>query len=218
MKLIKHLVVETGPQADASVIWLHGLGADGHDFAPIVPHLKLAGATRFVFPHAPAQPVTINGGYVMPAWYDILEMSITRKVDAAGIAHSRVAIEALIAAEKARGIPASRIVLAGFSQGGAMSLDVGLRHHERLAGLMVLSAYLPLDDALESKTPNWDAPILQCHGTQDPVVPMALGTKTRDSLVAAGLAVEWASYPCEHTVHPREISDIGVWLNARLFG
>ncbi len=217
MRLIKHLTLDTGPNPDASVIWLHGLGADGIDFEPVVPHLKMAGATRFIFPHAPSQPVTINGGYVMPAWYDILEMSFGRKVDSVGIGRSRDAIRELIAVERARGIPASRIVLAGFSQGGAMSLDVGLRHEEQLAGLLILSAYLPLPDALEQQTPNWNAPILQCHGTHDMVVPTSLGAEARDALKSQGLAVDWRTYPCPHSLHPTEIDEIGTWLNGLLF-
>lgn len=212
------VVVETGPEPEACVIWLHGLGADGHDFEPIVPHLGMARSTRFVFPHARRQPVTINGGMVMRAWYDILEMSVQRHVDIEGIAVSRQQIEALLGAEKARGFVPGRIVLAGFSQGGAMTLDVGLRHAETLAGLLVLSAYLPVPDALESAKPDRVPPIFMGHGSFDPVVPAMLGQASAEKMRQAGLTVDWQTYPAPHSTHPQEIADVGVWLNARLFG
>lgn len=216
--LLECVVVETGPEPEACVLWLHGLGADGHDFEPIVPHLRMKRPTRFVFPHADRQPVTINGGMVMRAWYDILELSIRRHVDAAGIARSRAQIEALLGAEKARGIPPGRIVLAGFSQGGAMTLDVGLRHAEQLAGLLVLSAYLPIPEALAAIGPNRAAPVFMGHGSYDPVVPAMLGQASARALEEAGVAVEWQTYPAQHALHPQEVADVGAWLNARLFG
>ena len=215
---LETIVVETGPEPEACVIWLHGLGADGNDFVPIVPHLRMKRPTRFVFPNAIRQPVTINGGMVMRAWYDILEMSIQRHVDADGIARSRAQIEALLGAEKARGFAPGRIVLAGFSQGGAMTLDAGLRHCETLAGLLILSAYLPLPDALTSAKVDRVPPIFMAHGTFDPVVPLVLGKGSSDALKAAGLPVDWRTYPMAHSTHPQEIADVGAWLNLRLFG
>ena len=212
------VIVETGPEPEACVVWLHGLGADGHDFEPIVPHLRMARPTRFVFPNAVRQPVTINGGMVMRAWYDILEISINRRVDAAGIQRSREQIEAVLGGEKARGFAPGRIVLAGFSQGGAMTLDVGLRHAETLAGLLVLSAYLPMAEALASIKPDRVPPIFMAHGSFDPVVPAMLGEQSADAMKAAGLAVDWRTYPMAHSTHPREIADVGAWLNTRLFG
>jgi phospholipase/carboxylesterase len=217
-ELLDCVVVETGAEPEACVIWLHGLGADGHDFEPIVPHLRMARPTRFVFPHAPRQPVTINGGMVMRAWYDILEMSIQRHVDAEGIAVSRQHIEALLGAEKARGFVPGRIVLAGFSQGGAMTLDVGLQHAETLAGLLVLSAYLPVPDALQAAKPGRVPPIFMGHGSFDPVVPAMLGQASAQAMQGAGLQVDWRTYPAPHSTHPQEIADVGRWLNARLFG
>lgn len=217
MSTLPFVEVVTGAQPVGTVIWLHGLGADGHDFEPIVPHLRLKSPVRFIFPHAPRQPVTINGGMIMRAWYDILELGADqRQVDAAGIGRSRVAVEALIAAEKARGVPAHRIVLAGFSQGGAMTLDVGLRHAEALAGLLVLSAYLPLPEALTVAGPNRHTPVFMAHGTSDPVVPLFLGQRGAEALVAASVPVEWRTYPTQHSVHPQEVADIGRWLEARM--
>ncbi|MFO1054663.1 MAG: dienelactone hydrolase family protein [Planctomycetota bacterium] len=200
----------------ASVIWLHGLGADGHDFEPIVPELGLepAAGVRFVFPHAPAIPVTLNGGYVMPAWYDIAEVDLRRRHDEAGIRRSAAQVEALIAREVDSGVPASRIVLAGFSQGGAIALFQGLRHRHRLAGVLALSTYLVCEDSLlhERSDANRDVPIFMGHGTYDPMVQLARGEAARDALLALGYPVEFHTYPMPHSVHPVEIADIGAWL------
>ncbi|AOB29866.1 carboxylesterase [Bordetella sp. H567] len=207
---------ETGPQPTYAVIWLHGLGADGNDFAPIVPELRLpaAPAVRFVFPHAPVQPVTINGGMQMRSWYDILEMDLVRREDAAGIRRSEAAVRALLARENARGIPTSRIVLAGFSQGCAMTLHTGLRLSEKLAGMMGLSGYLPLLDmaAAERHGANADTPIFLAHGEYDPVVDIARATATRDMLRALGHDVRWHTYPMQHSVCAEEVADIRDFL------
>jgi phospholipase/carboxylesterase len=210
---------ETKPSPTWSVIWLHGLGADGNDFAPIVPELVDPSwpGIRFVFPHAPMRPVTVNNGVPMRAWYDIKGMSIADKQDAVGIAASVVEVEALIARENERGVPASRIVLAGFSQGGAMTLAAGLRHGEALAGLVVLSAYLPLHDSIEDDRhgANHATPIFWGHGSADPVVPMALGEQSRQALEAIGHHVDWHSYPIAHSVNITEINDLRAWLSRR---
>ena len=219
--LLPRVELESAPHPTASVIWLHGLGADGHDFASLVPELDLSGCPpiRFVFPHAPSMPVTVNGGYVMPAWYDILGPDLVSQQDEAGIQASERAIVALIAQEVARGIPAERIVLAGFSQGCAMALHTGLRLPHRLAGIMALSGYLPLADRLtvERHPANGSTPVFMAHGTQDPVVVIARGEASRDALAALGQPVEWHSYPMPHSLHPREISDISAFL-ARVLG
>ncbi len=219
--LLPRVEIESAPHPAAAVIWLHGLGADGHDFAGLVPELDLSGCPpiRFVFPHAPSMPVTVNGGYVMPAWYDILGPNLISQQDAAGIQASERAIVALIAHEVARGIPADRIVLAGFSQGCAMALHTGLRLPHRLAGIMALSGYLPLAERLagERHTANGSTPVFMAHGTQDPVVVIARGEASRDALAALGQPVEWHSYPMPHSLHPREISDISAFL-ARVLG
>lgn len=208
--------IDPAGAASATVIWLHGLGADGHDFVPIVPELGLpAGhSLRFVFPNAPVQPVTINGGMAMRAWYDILGMNIVAREDAAGINASRTAVEALVARENARGIAADRIVLAGFSQGGAIALHTGLRHAARLAGIMALSTYLPLRDTLgrEATPANRRVPIFMAHGTSDPVLPVQLGETSRDLLAAADYKVAWHSYNMQHQVCMDEINAVGVWL------
>ena len=214
--LLPRVELESAPQPTAAVIWLHGLGADGHDFAGLVPELDLSNCPpiRFVFPHAPSMPVTVNGGYVMPAWYDILGPDLVSQQDAAGIQASERAIVALIAQEVARGIPAERIVLAGFSQGCAMALHTGLRLPHRLAGIMALSGYLPLADRFtaERHPANAQTPVFMAHGTQDPVVVIARGEASRDALAALGQPVEWHSYPMPHSLHPREISDISAFL------
>lgn len=214
--LLPRIEIESAPQPDAAVIWLHGLGADGNDFAALVPELDLRNcpAIRFVFPHAPELPVTINGGYVMPAWYDILGADLVQRQDAAGIHRSGAAITALIENEIARGVAANRIVLAGFSQGCAMALHTGLRYPQRLAGIVALSGYLPLSDslALERSFANTNTPILMCHGSMDPVVAPQRGAASRDQLSALGYAVQWHSYPMEHSVHPQEIADISAFL------
>jgi phospholipase/carboxylesterase len=214
--LLPHIQIETAPQPGAAIIWLHGLGADGHDFAGLVPELDLSGcpAIRFIFPHAPSIPVTLNGGYVMPAWYDILGAYLIDRQDAAGIRASEQAITALIEREMARGIPASRIVLAGFSQGCAMALHTGLRFPQTLAGIVALSGYLPLaaQFAAERSAANAHTPIFMAHGKQDPVVVPARGEASRDLLTRLGYPVQWHSYPMPHSLHPREVVDIGVFL------
>jgi phospholipase/carboxylesterase len=206
--------IETARNPSASIIWLHGLGADGNDFAPIVPALKVPGAAiRFVFPHAPMQPVTINGGMRMRAWYDITDGAIRRE-DESGVRASQTLIEALIAREKERGIAANRLVLAGFSQGGAIALQTGLRHSERVAGIMALSTYLPIADkfAAEASDANRNAPIFMAHGSYDPVIPLTRAEQSRGLLQSLGYKVEWREYPMQHSVCPEEVSDIGTWL------
>ncbi len=214
--LLPRVELESAPNPSAAVIWLHGLGADGHDFAGLVPELDLSNCPpiRFVFPHAPSMPVTVNGGYVMPAWYDILGPNLVSQQDAAGIQASERAIVALIAHEVARGIPAERIVLAGFSQGCAMALHTGLRLPQRLAGIMALSGYLPLAERLaaERHAANARTPVFMAHGTQDPVVVLARGEASRDALATLGQPVQWHSYPMPHSLHPREIADISAFL------
>lgn len=210
----------TGPIPTASIIWLHGLGATGDDFAAIVPELDLTACPplRFVFPHAPSLPVTVNGGYVMPAWYDILGIPGEGREDAAGIRRSAQSVEALIARELARGIPPKRIVLAGFSQGCAMVLHTGLRHPERLGGIMALSGYLPLASTLagERSAANQDIPLFMAHGLSDPVITLARAQASRDVLSRLGYQVQWHTYPMPHSVHPAEIDDIGHFLRAVL--
>ena len=220
-KLLPRIEIESAPQPTTAVIWLHGLGADGNDFAGLVPELDLSACPpiRFVFPHAPSMPVTINGGYVMPAWYDIRGTDLVSRQDDAGIRQSASAIEALIELEASRGIPYENIVLAGFSQGCAMALHTGLRFEHRLAGIMALSGYLPLADtfAAERHPANASTPIFMAHGSMDPVVVPARGESSRDLLSSLGYPVQWHTYPMQHSVHPREIADIAVFL-ARVLG
>jgi phospholipase/carboxylesterase len=208
--------IETGPQPRASVIVLHGLGADGNDFIPICDELDLAaaGPVRFVFPHAPTRPVTINGGYVMRAWYDILGAEIDRREDEAGLRQSISAVETLIARERERGVDASRIVVAGFSQGAAMALLTGLRHPERLAGLVAMSGYLPLaaTTAAERHAAQDGLPVFMAHGRQDTVIPIARAVASRDALAGLGYAVEWHEYPMAHSVCAEEVVDLNRWL------
>ncbi len=207
--------ISTSPDPKYSVIWLHGLGADGNDFAPIVPELNLGDLSiRFVFPHAPVMPVTINNGMAMRAWYDIYVMDLVRHEDEKGLRDSQHLVKALIARENARGIPTERIVLAGFSQGCAMTLQTGLRLEERLAGMVCLSGYLPLSSktAAERHTANAQTPIFMAHGTEDPVVPLARAQESYALLKELGHDVEWHSYPMPHAVHPQEVADIGVFL------
>jgi phospholipase/carboxylesterase len=210
---------QTGPAPEWTILWLHGLGADGNDFAPIVPQLLRRGwpALRFVFPHAPVRPITINGGMRMRGWYDILGMEIARREDEAGVRGSIAQVEALIARENARGIVSSRIVLAGFSQGGAIALATGLRRAQPLAGLIALSTYLPIAESsiAESTQEGRSMPIFMAHGSLDPIVPEALGSRSRDALHALGMDVEWHSYPMAHQVCPAEILAITLWLDAR---
>lgn len=208
------LELETADTITASVIWLHGLGASGHDFEPIVPELRLPVGLgiRFVFPHAPSIPVTVNGGYIMPAWYDILEMNIERKVDSAQLLASAHRVRALIEREISRGIPSERIVLAGFSQGGAVAYQAALSCDRPLAGLLALSTYIASADSLRPHEANHALPIHIFHGTQDPVVPEVLGRKARDTLRAMGYQPEYSSYAMEHEVCVEEIADISVCL------
>jgi phospholipase/carboxylesterase len=214
--VLPSIELETARPATASVIWLHGLGADGHDFEAIVPELDLpdALAVRFVFPHAPMQPVTINGGAVMRAWYDVYALEGHRREDAHGVRASQALVEDLIAREKSRGIKASRIVLAGFSQGGAIALQTGLRHGERLAGIMALSTYLPIASTLaaEASAANRAVRIFMAHGAADPLIPLERAAISRRLLEAAGYAVDWHEYPMEHAVCAAEIDDISAWL------
>ena len=213
---LETIEVETARNPNAAVIWLHGLGADGHDFEPVVPQLVQRGehAWRFVFPHAPVRPVTINGGMSMRAWYDIIGLDRTSAEDTVGFKGSEAEIRQLIDREVARGIPADRIVLAGFSQGGALSLYTALRLPARLAGVMALSCYLPLAASLahERQAANDGAPIFMAHGLSDGVLPLALGLAARDLLRTHGYAVEWHQYPMAHSVCEAEIADIRQFL------
>lgn len=214
------VVLDPQSPPDAAVIWLHGLGADGFDFVPIVEELRLPSpmAVRFVFPHARPRPVTINGGYVMRAWYDITGLGPDRVEDEAGIRESADVVRGYIEQENARGIGSDRIVIAGFSQGGAIALQAALRYPQRLAGVMALSTYLPLRPTLpaEAAPANRAVPILMCHGVRDPMVPATLGAASRDALQSLGYEVEWKTYPMEHQVCMEEVLDISKWLQARL--
>ncbi|MNN37212.1 Carboxylesterase 2 [compost metagenome] len=219
--LLPAIDLETAPNPTHSVIWMHGLGADGNDFVPVVPELGLPAtlAVRFIFPHAPAIPVTCNNGYVMPAWYDIYSLDEAgRRADEAGIRASREAIRALIARENGRGVPTSRIVLAGFSQGGAVAYTTALTHPETLAGVIALSTYIPAPDliAAEATPANAATPVFAAHGTEDDVVPLGLGTRARDFLAAREQPVAWHTYRMPHSVCLEEIADIGQWLRERL--
>ena len=214
------VVLAPAAPAAASVIWLHGLGADGHDFVPIVPELKLPAtpAVRFVFPHAPIRPVTLNNGMRMRAWYDLKTLTAEGRADEAGIRESAARLGEYIAAERAAGIDSTRIIVAGFSQGGAVALHAALRHPEPLAGILALSTYLALAASLpaERSEANRATPILMCHGLYDPVLQHGLGVMARDALRALGYAVEWKEYPMQHQVCLPEIQDISRWLQSRL--
>jgi phospholipase/carboxylesterase len=214
------LELETAPNPSRSVIWLHGLGADGNDFAPIVPQLVDRGwpALRFVFPHAPVRPVTINNGMPMRAWYDIAAFDLNARQDEAGMRASVDEMESLIARENQRGVPSERIVLAGFSQGGAIALAAGLQHPEKLAGIIALSTYLPAYVAQPGarSAANAGIPIFWGHGSLDPVVALQRGLESRDVLQSLGYAVQWHTYPMAHAVCPEEISDLRHWLGQRL--
>ena len=216
---LESLELETAPTPTASIIVLHGLGADGRDFMPICDELDLSaiGPVRFVFPHAPVRPVTVNGGMAMRAWYDILGADIARREDEAGLRESLASVSALIERERSRGIAASRIVLMGFSQGCAMTLLTGLRHPERLAGLVGLSGYLPLaaSTAAERSVANAGLPIFMAHGRMDPVIPLARASDSRDLLQALGYPVEWHEYPMPHSVCAEEIADLNRWFRRR---
>lgn len=204
----------TGDNPVGSVIWLHGLGADGHDFEPIVPELRLPAdlPLRFVFPHAPVRPVTINGGATMRAWYDILSLDAEGRADAAGVRESTVLLDALIEREQQRGIAADRIVVAGFSQGGAIAINAVLHAQQKLAGLMALSTYIPLPAEMAASGGNRDLPVFMAHGSFDPMLPMQWGKASAEQLVALGFAVEWHDYPMAHAVCAEEINDIRDWL------
>ena len=214
------VVLAPATPATASVIWLHGLGADGNDFVPIVPELQMppSPAVRFVFPHAPVRPVTINNGMRMRAWYDIKDLSASGAQDDAGIRESAAILAKFIQRERDAGVAANRIVVAGFSQGGAIALHEALRHPERLAGVMALSTYLPLRKtfAAEATPANRDLPILMCHGSFDQVLPLRLGTSSCELLRAEGYTVDWKEYPMQHQVCLEEVRDIATWLKARL--
>jgi phospholipase/carboxylesterase len=218
-KLLETIEIETGKSPAASVIWMHGLGADGSDFVPIVEELELDGTPgiRFLFPHAPMRPVTINNGYVMRAWFDVslgdLEGN-SRRADERGVRESQAQIDALIEREAKRGVEPEHIVLAGFSQGGAIALQTGLRYPRRLAGVMALSTYLPLADTLarEATPANKATPIFMAHGIYDPLIPLAMGAGSMTLLTGFGYTVEWRQYPMPHSVCPQEIEDIGAWL------
>lgn len=220
MELPETVEVATGESVLGSVIWLHGLGADGHDFEPIVPQLDLPAdlPLRFVFPHAPVRPVTLNGGMAMRAWYDIYSIDRDGPIDEDGIRESAATLRTLIEREHARGVPYEKIVIAGFSQGGAIASYTGLAYPERLAGVMVLSAYLPLQSALAVELDQGQPPrpkdlrIFMAHGTFDPMLPFQLGTHSRDAIQALGFSIEWHEYPMPHAVCPEEIADISRWL------
>ncbi len=217
--MIQHLELNTGAEPKGSVIWMHGLGADCWDFVPVVKELGLPAdlPLRFIFPQAPSRPITINNGYVMPGWYDISMAELERRADEAGIRESQGLINELIAREVSRGIRADKIILAGFSQGGAIALQAGLRHPQELAGILALSTYLTLQDSLaaEKSAANARIPILMAHGTQDPVVPLALARSSRAKLEEQGYKVEWREYPMQHSVSMEEIEEIGQWLLKR---
>jgi phospholipase/carboxylesterase len=214
-ELLPAIEIETRPTPAAAVIWMHGLGADGSDFVPIVGELGLRDlSVRFIFPHAPLQPVTMNGGYVMRAWYDIGYQDLSLKEDEKGVRESQQAIERLIAREAERGIATRRIVLAGFSQGGAIALQTGLRHGERLGGVMALSSYLPLPETLEAEASatNRDTPVFMAHGIEDPIVPLKLAAASCSRLLTMGYKVEWHEYDMPHSVCAEEVEKIGEWL------
>nr|PZN00658.1 MAG: carboxylesterase [Pseudomonadota bacterium] len=214
-QLLDAIQIETAPNPTTSIIWMHGLGADGDGFVRIVQELELPDVPiRFVFPHAPSQPVTINYGHRMRAWYDVLSSDFAERTDKDGVRASQQLIEALIAREKERGSPAGRIVLAGFSQGGAMALQTGLHHAERLAGVMALSTYVPIPESLDDEdcAANRDVPVFMAHGHYDQVIPFEYAAQSRDLLAAKGYSVEWHEYPMAHSVCMEEIAHIGAWL------
>ncbi len=221
-KLIKHLELLTGPEPQGSIIWMHGLGADCWDFVSLVKELYLPDdlPLRFIFPQAPTRPITINGGHAMPGWYDISMAELERrerKPDEAGVRESQAFIDALINSEVSRGIASEHIMLAGFSQGGAIALQVGLRQPQALAGILALSTYLTLGDSLpaEKTIANAHIPILMAHGTQDPVVPLALARASRDAMIAQGFKVEWREYAMQHALCAEEVEEISRWIQGR---
>lgn len=214
MEPLRFETVETHQQPSAAVIWLHGLGADGHDFVPIVPELELPPSlpVRFIFPHAPQLPVTINGGMVMSAWYDIYEMSINRKIDTNQILASSKAVRDLVEAQVQQGIDSKRIILAGFSQGGAVAYQTALSCDRPLGGLMALSTYFATESSIEYHPENKNLPIHITHGTQDNIVPHFLGQAAQEALTQKGYEPEYKTYPMAHAVHPQQIKDISTWL------
>ena len=217
--LLRALEIETGGKVRASILWLHGLGADGHDFEPIVPQLGLDGrGIRFLFPHAPRRAVTINMGLLMPAWFDIRAQDFSARIDEAGIRASAAQVEALVAREKERGIPAERILLAGFSQGGVIALHVALRHPERLAGAIGLSTFLPQEVTAraELSAANAALPVFMAHGDDDPMIPIAWAEQARDRLKELAHPVVWKQYPMAHQVCAEEIADLAAWIGERL--
>jgi len=224
--ILPNITLNTGSHPQHSIIWLHGLGADGEDFVPIAEEIELPVPVRYIFPHAPMRPVTINGGYVMRAWYDILagaasaeiSANIGRQEDTEGIRASQTEIEKLIAQERQRGVAAKNIFLAGFSQGGAVVLHTGLRHKEKLGGIMALSTYLPQPQTLktESSASARNTPIFMAHGQSDPVIPYDFGRASAEELLRMGYVLEWHRYDMPHSVCPEEIRDIELWLTRRL--
>ena len=215
MSYLPCVEIEPPQPAETSVIWLHGLGASGHDFEPVVPELARK-RTRFVYPHAPQIPVTVNGGMVMPAWYDIISLGGGGPIDEDGIRRSAARIDALIEREIERGIPAERIVVAGFSQGGAVAYEVALRHPARLAGLMALSTYFATADSIQCSDANQALPIFIAHGTFDPMVPEEGGRRAAETLTAKGYSTDYKTYPMEHAVCLEEIQDIAAFLHSVL--
>lgn len=216
--ILPHILLESGKQPQHSIIWLHGLGADGHDFMPMVDELKLPVAIRYIFPHAPQRPVTINGGFVMRAWYDISPQEANGQQDAEGIRASQASIEALIAQEVARGIAPDNIFLAGFSQGGAIALHTALRQAAPLGGVLALSTYLPLLETVQKEIliSTTATPIFMAHGRSDPLIPCTLGASSRDALLKFGYTVQWHEYAMAHSVCENEIRDIEAWLTGRI--
>ena len=219
--MLEAIEIQTRESPAWSVIWLHGLGADGHDFEPIVPQIvrREWPPVRFLFPHAPVRAVTITGGMRMRAWYDILGVEIENRQDEAGIRDSIAKVEKLVAREELRGIASERMVIAGFSQGGAIALAAGLRHPRKLGGIVALSTYLPLADRTDAELhpANRGTPVFMGHGSEDPVIPQSLGAMSRDWLSVRDYAVEWHSYPMPHSVCPQEIADLGAWLGTAVF-
>ena len=217
-RTLESIVLDTGNDPKYSIIWLHGLGADGEDFVPLAEDMQLPRAARYIFPHAPRRPVTINGGFVMRAWYDIASDSIDSMQDEAGILASEADIEALIGQEIARGIEPCHIFLAGFSQGGAVALHTAMRLDTPIAGVIALSTYLPLAQKAdaEATSASRTTPIFMAHGTYDPIVPHALGLASRERLESLGYNVEWHEYAMQHSVIEREIRDIEAWLSGRM--
>lgn len=219
-ELLDFIQRDTGTDPRYAVIWLHGLGADGHDFEPIVPELGLSGPApvRFIFPHAPTRPVTINGGMVMRAWYDITAMDLSADVDADGIQQSSEQLRDLVQATVDSGFRTDQVVLAGFSQGGVIALHTGVRYPDKLAGIIALSTYVALPETVQhaASDANRDTPIFMAHGRYDPVIPCTLGERSRDFLIKEGYPVQWHEYPMEHSVYPDEIRDLAGWLNERI--